>query len=118
MTPNQNQAVEPHPSGNRGLEDAPGSRAPIVAHGRCGARWRQSGNRTGHCSGCHHNFDGLTAFDRHQTVVDGHNICADVTTDPHYRARTDDITTYWSLIPTPAQQEYIDKMRAEREAAK
>ena len=37
---------------------------------RCGAVWRQRGNRTGHCSECHETFEGITAFDRHQQMLE------------------------------------------------
>lgn len=47
----------------------------IVAHGQCGKQWTQIGNRTGHCSGCHETFSGLSAFDAHQSVVDDRNVC-------------------------------------------
>ncbi len=38
----------------------------LTRHGACGGAWWQSGNRTGHCSACHRNFDGIRAFDRHR----------------------------------------------------
>jgi len=43
----------------------------------CGTQWRQSGNRTGHCSGCHRTFSGIAAFDAHQTVPEGRIVCRD-----------------------------------------
>ena len=33
----------------------------------CRTEWRQRGNATGHCSGCHRTFHGLSAFDGHFT---------------------------------------------------
>lgn len=42
---------------------------------RCGARWVQSGNRVGHCAACHVTISGIGAFDRHQTLRDGKNVC-------------------------------------------
>lgn len=36
----------------------------LTTHG-CGKSWKQRGNRTGHCSGCHETFEGLSLFDAH-----------------------------------------------------
>lgn len=36
----------------------------LTTHG-CGKSWRQRGNRTGHCGGCHETFEGVTLFDAH-----------------------------------------------------
>jgi hypothetical protein len=44
---------------------------------RCGARWHQAGNRTGHCAACHRTFSGITTFDAHQRMADGRSICLD-----------------------------------------
>jgi hypothetical protein len=44
---------------------------------RCGTRWHQAGNKTGHCGGCHRTFSGTRTFDAHQTLRDGKNVCAD-----------------------------------------
>lgn len=43
----------------------------LTTHG-CGKSWRQRGNRTSHCGGCHETFEGLTLFDAHLThAADG-----------------------------------------------
>jgi hypothetical protein len=82
--------------------------AEIVHHGK-DCSWRQSGNNTGHCSGCHVTFDGERSFDRHQTVKDGKVICHDPATmtrrdgSAMYESRTDDVATYWRLRPSDAQ---------------
>lgn len=36
----------------------------LTTHG-CGKSWRQRGNRTGHCGGCHETFEGGSLFDAH-----------------------------------------------------
>lgn len=36
----------------------------LTTHG-CGKSWRQRGNRTSHCGGCHVTFEGLSLFDAH-----------------------------------------------------
>lgn len=41
-----------------------------TVHGACGKTWKQRGNRTGHCSGCHQTFEGLTLFDAHRVTND------------------------------------------------
>ena len=49
-----------------------------TAHGVCGKTWKQRGNRTGHCSGCHETFEGETLFDAHRvTLDDGTRGCLD-----------------------------------------
>ena len=75
----------------------------ITRHGACGGHWWQSGNRTGHCSACHRNFDGISAFDRHRR--DGQ--CLDPATLTHadelvYASRNgthdaDRDVTYWRI---------------------
>ena len=53
----------------------------LTSHGACGKTWKQRGNRTGHCSGCHQTFEGLALFDAHQRLrPDGSVICADPAT--------------------------------------
>lgn len=46
-----------------------------IRHGSCGRQW--TGANVGHCGGCHKEFAGLTAFDRHQRMHDGESICLD-----------------------------------------
>lgn len=41
-----------------------------TSHGACGKTWKQRGNTTGHCSGCHETFEGLSLFDSHRRYVD------------------------------------------------
>ena len=49
----------------------------LTFHGACGKGWKQRGNRTGHCGGCHETFEGLALFDAHQRLrPDGSVICA------------------------------------------
>ena len=47
----------------------------LTFHGECGKAWLQVGNRTSHCSGCHETFSSLRAFDMHQRIKDGKNVC-------------------------------------------
>lgn len=48
----------------------------MMASCKCGARWRQRGNRTGHCSACHQTFEGLAVFDSHQREsAEGKTVC-------------------------------------------
>ena len=58
----------------------------LTAHGACGKTWKQRGNRTGHCGGCHETFEGIALFDAHQRVgPDGEVTCLDpavMTTGP------------------------------------
>lgn len=35
----------------------------------CGKVYKLRGNKTGHCTRCHHTFHGLSAFDQHQRVL-------------------------------------------------
>lgn len=44
---------------------------------RCGCRWHQKGNQSGHCSQCHRTFSSEFAFDKHQTINDGIVTCRD-----------------------------------------
>lgn len=66
----------------------------IVSCGK-GHRWAQAGNRTGHCSGCHRTFSGVTAFDAHQRMQDERSVCLDPGTltgkdeKPRFRTVTD-----------------------------
>ena len=45
----------------------------LTTHAACGKSWKQRGNRTGHCSGCHKTFEGLSLFDAHRRG----GVCAD-----------------------------------------
>lgn len=67
----------------------------------CGARWVQSGNRTGHCASCHRTFSGVSAFDRHQTIVDGKSACL----DPATRRGGDGVS--------PMFMSYLDRLGAQ-----
>jgi hypothetical protein len=69
-----------------------------MRHGACGTWWRQRGNETGHCGGCHLNFDGLRAFDYHQRTIGGRNVCVDPATDARYTMRSDDLASYWRCV--------------------
>lgn len=42
-----------------------------TTHGACGKTWRQRGNTTGHCGGCHETFEGISLFDAHFARPDG-----------------------------------------------
>lgn len=45
-----------------------------------GCVWKQRGNYTGHCAGCHETFEGIKLFDAHQGIRDdGSTICYDPT---------------------------------------
>lgn len=46
---------------------------------RCGKTWKQRGNTSGHCTGCHETFEGITLFDAHQRRDDesSKTICLD-----------------------------------------
>lgn len=46
---------------------------PLTVHAACGKSWKQRGNRTGHCSGCHETFEGVSLFDLHRRG----GVCAD-----------------------------------------
>lgn len=102
----------------------------IVHCGR-NCSWRQSGNRTGHCSGCHRTFDGERAFDRHQTVSDGKVTCHDPAAvvyegaragEPVYESRIETLddegcevqVTYWRIRMTEDQAERWAGILAQR----
>lgn len=56
--------------------------ATLTTHGSCGKTWMQRGNKTGHCSGCHETFEGISLFDAHQRHRDPRGIptCLDPAT--------------------------------------
>jgi hypothetical protein len=41
----------------------------------CNCTW--TGLSTCHCAGCHRTFTSVTAFDMHQRIQDGRNVCLD-----------------------------------------
>jgi hypothetical protein len=50
----------------------------LTAHTACGKRWKQRGNRTGHCAKCHETFEGISTFDQHQRMNDDGSVtCLD-----------------------------------------
>lgn len=51
-----------------------------AVHPKCGTRF-PSNDSTGHCAKCCRTFYGLTAFDQHQTAVDGAVTCTDPDTE-------------------------------------
>ena len=60
---------------------------------RCGVSWTQHGNSSGHCSGCHRTFYGLTAFDNHfRRRPDGGPEC----TDPAEHEPGKSGATFWA----------------------
>lgn len=102
-----------------------GESEPIQRDGRmwprhkCGTIWKQSGNRTGHCSNCHRTFDGITAFDRHQRHVDGKLVCLDpfdlMDEGVPYRQRIGDgpwdaLTIYWRL-ENGSMESFLERVR-------
>lgn len=56
-------------------QDRNGRTTPSCAG--CGGIWHQKGNRSGHCSNCHETFGSLSAFDRHQRMIEGKVVCFD-----------------------------------------
>jgi hypothetical protein len=100
--------------------------SPKTANCRCGVTFKTHGNRTGHCSGreCHRTFDGLKAFDRHQTITDGKVTCHDpanmTVADGRamYEGREIDGVTYWRLVPSEEQAERWAALCAERREAR
>ncbi len=86
--------------------------------GRCGIIWRQSGNRTGHCSGCHRTFDSLEAFDKHQVIPEtGRVVCRDPAEvkrgdgSPVFESRIRDGVTYWGIPMSDAWRATLAGMR-------
>lgn len=47
-----------------------------VYHPKCDSRFWAAGNRSGHCAQCCDTYYGITAFDKHQRLVDGKVVCA------------------------------------------
>lgn len=69
-------------------------RYPI--HGACGVVWRQRGDRTGHCSRCHRNWEGVAVFDAHQRLnPDGSVLCLHPTDVRHQRQRLTLVDGAW-----------------------
>jgi hypothetical protein len=70
---------------------------------RCGARWHQAGNLTGHCAACHRTFSGISTFDAHQRITNGKSVCVDPATltsgttgKPRFKTYTDPVgATVW-----------------------
>lgn len=47
----------------------------LTTHG-CGKSWKQRGERTGHCGGCHNTFEGNALFEAHfERMPDGRVKC-------------------------------------------
>ena len=92
----------------------------MIASCHCGATWKQVGNQTGHCSGCHRTFASLAAFDAHFRGVS----CVDPalvtrsTGEPMFVAETGGPQVQngviWRLVPTQKQQEALDRLRSVR----
>lgn len=93
---------------------------------RCGARWVQHGNRTGHCSTCHRTFTSLAAFDAHQRMLDRApwQECVDPASQVHatgepvfVRVPTgprDSQPYHWHLAPSEKQRAALDRLVARR----
>lgn len=89
----------------------------MIASCRCGATWKQIGNATGHCAGCHRTFSSLAAFDAHFRGIS----CLDPalvtrsTGEPLFEAQTGGAQpgngVIWRLRPTQKQQESLDRLR-------
>lgn len=85
----------------------------------CNTIWRQTGNRTGHCSQCHRTFQGGGAFDRHQSTQGGVVTCNDPgSLGETYEATTGDGehdagVTYWSLRPSEQFLAWRESKRSE-----
>ena len=95
---------------------------PACAQGHV---WRQSGNRTGHCSACHRTFDSGDAFDAHQRISDGVVTCLNPSTATHQDGRAvfevraagdpdkpDFGTRYWRIALTDAERQRLERLRA------
>lgn len=89
----------------------------------CGTIWRQSGNRTGHCSQCCRTFQGISAFDRHQAHPDGGRVhCLDPSAVRNEDGSStfastvgitplDLGTVYWSLTMTDEKRAAIEALK-------
>lgn len=51
-----------------------------IATHSCGVRWRQWGNATSHCAGCHRTFTSTRGFELHRINIGGRRGCADPAT--------------------------------------
>jgi hypothetical protein len=82
---------------------APARGKPTV-HGACGQWWRQVGNQTGHCAGCHRTFASGRAFDRHHRIIEGRSVCVEpeslTRSDglPLYESASDGLATVWHVV--------------------
>lgn len=81
---------------------------------RCGTRWHQRGDQTGHCSGCHLTFRSLRAFDLHRRDGQAGRVCLhprEVTKRdgrPALVSRHDGLTDVWgqpATTPTTKEEE-------------
>jgi hypothetical protein len=94
----------------------------MIASCRCGARWQQIGNATGHCAGCHNTFSSLAAFDAHFHGVSCVNpaLVTRDTGEPMFVAETGGAQPYdgviWRLVPTQKQREALERLRERRKA--
>lgn len=94
----------------------------MIASCHCGARWKQVGNSTSHCSGCHETFTSLAGFDAHFHGVS----CV----EPALVTRSTGEAMFvaepggpqvkngviWRLVPTQKQQEALDRLRERKMA--
>lgn len=46
-----------------------------TSHGACGKTWRQRGNTTGLCAGCHETFEGRNLFNAHFERINDTPVC-------------------------------------------
>ena len=95
----------------------------------CSTIWRQSGNRTGHCSECHETFQGSTAFDAHRIDTETGRTCRLPDLIRHQDGRPvlaqrvvddglDEGTSYWSIAVTDEQRAAFEALNADRAAAR
>lgn len=92
----------------------------------CGAKWLTHQNMASHCAGCHETFASNAGFDRHQSIHNGANLCAEParmlssTGEPLYACDTPGPQcgngVVWRLIPTVKQQASLDRLRDRKKA--
>lgn len=89
----------------------------MIATCHCGARWKQIGNATGHCAGCHNTFSSLAAFDAHFSGVSHLDpaLVTRSTGEPLFVAETGGAQpgngVIWRLRPTQKQQEALNRLK-------